>query len=101
LIGETLDDPVPAVRIKAAGAMLENDHAPSLTELTRQLESANLNDALMAARELQMVGDSARPAVPAMRRALENASAHEGQDPLYMFIRFSLTRALEDLDRDQ
>jgi hypothetical protein len=101
LIGEVLDDPVPAVRIQAAASMLEKNHAPALTELTGQLESDNLNDALMAARELQRVGELARPAIPAMREALENATAHETQDPLYMFIRFSLTQALKDLGRNR
>ena len=93
-----LEDPVAAVRITAATAMLQQDHAPALAVLTREVGGRNLNDALMAARALQSVGDLARSAIPAMRSALRTAQAEEGNNPLSMFIRFSLEQALEDLE---
>jgi uncharacterized sulfatase len=98
LIDAAMDDPVPAVRIQAAAAMLERNHAPALRVLTKELGSDNLNDALMAARALQSVGELARSTIPAMRVALKEARAQEGKNPLSMFIRFSLEQALEDLD---
>jgi arylsulfatase A-like enzyme len=96
-----LEDPVAAVRITAATAMLQQDHAPALAVLTREVGGSNLNDALMAARALQSVGDLARSAIPAMRSALQTAQAEEGNNPLSMFIRFSLEQALEDLEPDK
>ncbi len=98
-VDEMMDDPVAVVRIQAAAAMLEKSHAPALEVMTRELKSDDLNAVLMAARELQRVGELARAAIPAMREAHTNATAREGQDPLYMFIRFSLESALEELER--
>jgi N-sulfoglucosamine sulfohydrolase len=100
-IDEMMRDPVAVVRIQAAAAMLEKNHAPALEIMTKELKSDDLNVVLMAARELQRVGELARPAIPAMREALAQATAREGQDPLQMFIRFSLEAALEELEREQ
>jgi len=90
-----LDDSSPAVRIEAAWALVDlgkGDKALGL--LARELEGTDKRPAVRAARALQMLGEKARPVLPAMQRALK-ASHRRGDGP--MFIRFALTPAVKSL----
>ncbi len=100
-VNQLLQDPAAIVRIEAAVALVQQGDARALQVLARELRSENLNVALLAARNLQLLGDRAAPVAAVMRETLADASAREGQHPLYMFIRFSLEAALENRDRQQ
>ena len=63
--------------------------------LAGELEGADTRAAVRAARALQMLGDKARPALPAMQRALK-AAGRKGGDGA-MFVRFALTPAVKAL----
>jgi hypothetical protein len=67
----------------------------SLRVLETELRSPRFEVALHAARALELLGDRAQPAWPAMREALERARRDEktAGDPA-MFLRFSLESAL-------
>jgi arylsulfatase A-like enzyme len=90
-----LDDPVPEVRIAAAGSLLEmNGSERALDVLVDVLESDDSQAVLMAARTLQLLGPKSEPAHEAMGRVLERA----GDESVYgidaLFIRFALNPAL-------
>jgi N-sulfoglucosamine sulfohydrolase len=92
-----LSDRSAAVRIEAARALAElGERERALALLTKELEGADQRAALRAARALQMLGPAARPALPAMKRALAAASKGKG-DPA-MFLRFSLDPAVAKLE---
>ena len=90
-IAGAIKDSSPAVRIEAAWAMADLD------VLTRELEGFNARSAVRAARALQMLGEKARPALPAMQRALKTIGKKKGDGA--MFIRFALTPAVKALTK--
>ncbi len=90
-----LDDRCGSVRVEAATALVLAGHAGrALPVLESALGGDDLDVALLAARELQLLGEAARPVRPAMQRALERAREREGSGPLWMFLRFALEAAL-------
>jgi hypothetical protein len=91
-----LGDESSAVRIEAAGALAAlGDREVVSDVLVRELNSADWNASLHAARTLQLLGEAARPAWPAMRERLAAARAREGRETLALFVRFVLEGALE------
>jgi N-sulfoglucosamine sulfohydrolase len=97
-LADALRDDSPCVRIEAAAALagLHDDPCPpTLDVLARELRSDRKDVALRAARALQLLGEKARPALPAMEAALAEAKADPG-DPA-LFIRFALEPAVATL----
>ena len=91
-----LGDASPAVRIEAAWALAERGHAgKALPVLSATLEGDDPHARVRAARALEMLGETARPALPAMTRALNAARKGKGDGP--MFIRFALDTATQNL----
>jgi len=113
-----LKDPSAVVRIAAAGALARHapnpeeevageeegaeakpdspdDLAAGLSVLQDELESENLDAALLACRTIELLGDRARPVARAMRRAAARFEDAEGDQAL--FIRFSTTGFLNRL----
>ncbi|HET6429891.1 MAG TPA: HEAT repeat domain-containing protein, partial [Phycisphaerae bacterium] len=91
-----MQDASPAVRIESAwalAAMGQTDAALAL--LAKELEGRDARAAVRAARALQMLGAAARPALPAMKRAL--AAARKGPGDPAMFLRFALDPAVKKL----
>ncbi|MCA9248056.1 MAG: sulfatase-like hydrolase/transferase [Planctomycetales bacterium] len=96
-----LKDDSPTVRIEAANVLARNGQIDvALPVLIAALEHENLTVVLYAARTIELLGDSARKAIPAMRAALERANAirpedvpatvvQSGDADLAMFIGFS------------
>lgn len=101
---QAMQDRSPPVRIEAAGAVLAlpkadaevDDHAAALAVLGAELESKDWNDALHAARTLQLLGGRAEPLFPRMHARLASAREAEGKETLAMFVRFALEGALRD-----
>jgi len=92
-----MSDASAAVRIEAAWALAELGRPDrALPLLTKELAGADRRAAIRAARALQMLGPVARPALPAMKRAL--AAARKGKGDPAMFIRFALDPAVEKLE---
>jgi N-sulfoglucosamine sulfohydrolase len=92
---KAMDDSSPAVRVEAAWACVDAiSSKPALALLARELEGTNDRAAVRAARALQMLGEKARPVLPAMQQALK-AAHRKGDGP--MFIRFALTPAVKAL----
>ncbi len=90
-----LQDPSPSVRVEAAGALARaGELDAALPVLTASLKNESKSVVLHAARTIQLLGEPARPAVPAMKAALKAA---QGRDVLNMFIRFSVNAFLEGL----
>jgi len=91
-----LEDPAPAVSIEAAWALADLGMKDKpLAILVKHLEGPDKRAAVRAARALQMLGEKARPALPAMQKALK-ATIGRGGDGA-MFIRFALTPAVKAL----
>jgi arylsulfatase A-like enzyme len=90
---KALRDSAAAVRIEAAGALAALEQSKeALAALTESLRSEQLDEAEHAARTLQMLGEKARPAFPAMKAALERSKQ---MDPNHgMYIGFALEAAL-------
>lgn len=91
-----LKDSSAVVRIEAAAALVElGETNEPLQLLEKELRSTQSDVALHAARALQLLGDQAQPAWPAMRELLERARRDEKTlgDPA-MYLRFSLESAL-------
>ncbi len=97
VLRHALLDLSPVVRIEAAAALADHGEAePALPVLITALGDESTNIALHAARALELLGPTARPAEPAMRTALTRATESEKDgDILAMFIRFSLEAALQ------
>jgi hypothetical protein len=91
-----LDDSSPPARIEAAAALARLGRTDrALATLTAALRGEHGDEVLHAARVLELMGEGARPAIDAMRAALESPAAKAG--PLGMFVRFSLNAALKRL----
>jgi len=92
-----LKDSSAVVRIEAAAALVElGETNEPLQLLEKELRATQSDVALQAARALQLLGDRAQPAWPAMREVLERARRDEKTlgDPA-MYLRFSLESALQ------
>jgi uncharacterized sulfatase len=95
---EALNDAAPAVRIEAAWALADlGEPGKPLDLLAKEVLTSDRRVALRAARALQMLGPRAKPALPAMRKAL--ATAKKGPGDGSMFIKFSLEPAVEALSK--
>jgi uncharacterized sulfatase len=98
VFGGALIDEAPSVRIIAAGAVCRNgDAGAGLPVLKRALESDDVNVLLLAARTLELLGETARPLLPEMKKVLAQAAARESEHPNWMFVRFALEEATERL----
>ena len=92
-----LQDAVPAVRVEAAGALVELDGASEALEaLEEVLQGGDPLDVLRAARALQLLGDKAAPAQETMRRVMEQAQDDAVYGPDALYIRFALEPALAE-----
>ena len=97
-LSSALTDASPAVRIEAAWGLAElGSTGDALPLLVRALEGKDGRAAVRAARALEMLGEKARPVLPAMEKA--RAAARKGRGDGAMFIRFALDTALERLGR--
>ncbi|MGB2823219.1 MAG: hypothetical protein WBF17_19705, partial [Phycisphaerae bacterium] len=67
----------------------------ALGVLAKELEGPDKRAAVRAARALQMLGEKARPALAAMKRAF--SAAQKGKGDSSMFIRFALDPAVHTL----
>jgi arylsulfatase A-like enzyme len=93
---KALDDASPPVRIEAAGALAELGEAEAaLPVLVEELREGHPVSKVRAARTLELMGQAARPALPAMKEAL--AAARKGKDDQAMFVRFALDPAVKAL----
>jgi len=91
-----LSDTSAAVRIEAAGSLARLGRPnPALNVLTAELASPDLDIALHAARTIELMGATARPATAAMRAGRQRA---EGEGDRRMFLRFATDGFLESLD---
>jgi N-sulfoglucosamine sulfohydrolase len=90
-----LGDASPSVRIEAAGALaMLGEVQATIRLLARELQSPQLDNALHAARTLQLLGEKARPALPAMKSVLKTSTQPGSVAPQYLFIQFSLQAAI-------
>ncbi len=93
-----LGDQSPTVWVEAAGVLVSLDgNAAALEVLTAALASESDDVALHAARTLQLLGEQARPALPAMEAALRTAKPPHRTPDFAMFLRFALEPAVERL----
>ncbi|MFW6164212.1 MAG: hypothetical protein ACODAJ_15700, partial [Planctomycetota bacterium] len=69
----------------------------ALPVLVKELEGVDPTARVRAARALQLLGDTARPALPALKGAL--AAARNGRGDPAMFVRFALEPTVERLER--
>ncbi|MBL9155188.1 MAG: sulfatase-like hydrolase/transferase [Verrucomicrobiales bacterium] len=101
-----LDDSAASVRIAAAETLVRRGETAStgraLDLLTRELDSRNEYAASRAARSLELLGESARPALEAMRDTLKRRSSgfflEKGPDATHYALEFSLMMAVRALD---
>lgn len=114
VLEKAIDDPSPPVRIEAAAVLVSlGEHPRAIEVLAKDLEGCasgggggggggDLDAALRAARALQLLGERARTALPAMRRILALAASRE-DDPVdgdpWMFLRFTLEPAVGALEK--
>jgi N-sulfoglucosamine sulfohydrolase len=97
---KALQDNAAVVRIEAAAALMKlSDAHDALAVLKNELESEQPEVALHAARALELLGNKSRPVQAAMEKALKHAQQNEPHSEIFMFIRFSLEAALENLQR--
>ena len=92
-----MKDPSAAVRIEAAWGLVDLcDETKALELLAAEMEGKDPRAMLRAARALQMLGEKARPALPAMKRIL--AACQKGRGSSAMFTRFALDPAVKALE---
>lgn len=99
-LARALDDGSPAVRIEAAGALIDRGEAGKpFAVLEAALAGEQADASVHAARTLQLLGEKARPALAAMRETLAAASDKGGDRPKgnAMYLRFALEPAVEAL----
>jgi N-sulfoglucosamine sulfohydrolase len=95
-VQERLSDPSPVVRIELASALAAlGPSNEAFAALTQAFNHAVPEVVLHAVRAAELLGERARPLLPVMRQALEDAHADEHLGDLPMFIRFSLEAALD------
>ncbi|MHC4298620.1 MAG: sulfatase-like hydrolase/transferase [Planctomycetota bacterium] len=95
-----LNDPAPNVRFAAAGALCKLDMCEAaLPVLVMGLEDTREETVLYAARELQSIGDKARPAVSQMEHVRARYLRADGtpiNNNHAMFIDWALMHAIEN-----
>jgi hypothetical protein len=93
-----LKDPSASVRIEAAGALAAQDESEvPLAILNRELGSSQPENVLHAARVLQQIGEPTRSSIAVMQETAEKARRLQSEHPLWMFVDFALSEALEQL----
>ena len=102
-----LKDSSPSVRIEAANTLIRNRHLePALEVLIQELKHKNLIVVSHAARTIELLGDMAKKAVPAMEACLVRAYAVRppdlspvivlpGDQDMAMFVGFSCSAFLK------
>ena len=97
----TLMDPSPSVRIEAANTLVRNGHPkPALSVLIKELEHENLIVVSHAARTIELLGNKAKNAIPAIKACLKRAYSVRppelspvivlpGDQDMAMFVGFS------------
>ncbi len=91
-IERAMADPSLPVQVEAAGILARWGQSQAVSHLATVLRSGDEHARLHAARTLQLLGEKARAALPAMQEALKQGN---------MFIRFSLEAAIEALNPGQ
>lgn len=110
-LNRVLTDKSAMVRIEAANALSRHGRVEkALPTLIETLESEDLTTALFAARAIELLGDDAKAAIPAMKKALARAEeirpadtpatvVTSGDQDLAMFIGFSTRAFLKKVGR--
>jgi len=97
VLRKTLKDISAVVRIEAAAALVSlNETEAGLHLLEAELNSSRGDVAVHAARALELLGEAARPVMPAMLKILEGLDKKKSGE-YALFLRFSLEAALENL----
>ena len=92
LLLDLLNDPVAAVRIEAASALLSAGESQSATNvLLSEIRGDNVDVILRAIRALQLNFKTARPDRETVQAVLDRATEKEttSSHPCWMFVRFS------------
>jgi hypothetical protein len=100
---KALGDVSVAVRIEAAGALLDGrEDRNAIGVLEAALEGEQDDAAVHAARTLELLGQKARPALGGMRRELAAASDKPSRRPpgVAMYLRFALAPAVEAMEAE-
>lgn len=100
-LSAALDDSSVAVRIEAAAALIESGvGGRAFSVIEAALNGGQPDAAVHAARTLQLLGERARPALPAMKRRLSAASVERQDFPssAAMYLRFALKPAVEAME---
>lgn len=93
-----LEDTAPPVRIEAAGALTAlGAGEKALQVLIAELKSKQPDVAVHAARILQMLGDHAQPARPAMEAVLRGIKKAGYSADTALYLRFALEPAVKNL----
>ena len=102
-----LIDSSPSVRIEAANTLMRNGHPkPALSVLIEELEHENLIVVSHAARTIELLGNKAKNAIPAMKACLKRAYSVRppelspvivlpGDQDMAMFVGFSCNAFLK------
>ena len=100
-------DSSPSVRIEAANTLVRNGHSkPALSVLIEELEHENLIVVSHAARTIELLGNKAKNAIPAMKACLKRAYSVRspelspvivlpGDQDMAMFVGFSCNAFLK------
>jgi N-sulfoglucosamine sulfohydrolase len=98
-LSKALDDPVPSVRIEAAGALAaaEPEATNAWATLRGALRHAQPEAILQATRTLELLGPEAKRCAADLRAVLDTARSEEQFGNIWMFIRFSAEATLERL----
>jgi hypothetical protein len=107
---KALEDSSPSVRIEAANALIRNRNPqPALAVLIHELEHKNLIVVTHAARTIELLGEKAKKALPAMKACLKRAYAVRppdlspvivlpGDQDMAMFVGFSCDAFLKKFE---
>jgi N-sulfoglucosamine sulfohydrolase len=101
LLLDSLEDVSSMVRIEAATLLVEQDDAATkkaLGVLGAALIDQDLNTALYAARQLQLLGEKAKPMQPLMAKVREQAKTWTNKD-MALYVGFALDAALNEFKR--
>lgn len=94
-----LQDRAPAVRIEAAGALVGTmSHPDAVQLLGREVQSADINVALHAARTLELLGSPAKRLAPQLHERLVLARTREKKSIHERYLAMSLGSLLAQLD---
>ena len=104
-----LTDDSPPVRLVAASVLLQNASSPhasiansarneAMATLTAALEVDEVENVLQATRVLEMLGDRATPALPALKRVFRKSNRLRDSHPCWLFVQFSADAAMWHLE---